>query len=51
MDIFEFWFWLRDAAIYNHMQSEEGREYLDKCWCMEQTSPDRQRLRETIGKK
>uniref|UniRef100_UPI00260E6188 hypothetical protein n=1 Tax=Clostridium sp. TaxID=1506 RepID=UPI00260E6188 len=41
MDVFEYWLLLRDAVIYNYMQSEQGNEYLDNCWRMEQTSPDR----------
>jgi hypothetical protein len=32
------------------MQTEEGREYLDKCYIMEQTSPNRKKLREKFGK-
>lgn len=37
---------LRDAVIYNNMQSKEGRERLDEAWILEQTKPDRKRLRE-----
>lgn len=31
--------------------SEEGREYLDNAWRMEQTKPDRAALRKQFGKK
>lgn len=51
MMIFEYWLLLHDAVIYNHNQTEEGREYLDNCWRMEQTEPNRKRLREKIGGK
>nr|MBK5235704.1 hypothetical protein [Clostridium sp.] len=50
MGVFEYWLFLRDAVIYNHMQSEEGNKYLDNCWRMKQTSPDRKRLREQFKK-
>lgn len=51
LEVFEYWLLLRDAVIYNYMQSEKGREYLDNCWRMEQTEPDRKALREKVGKK
>lgn len=50
LDVFEYFSLLRDAVIYKLMQTEEGREYLDKCWVLEQTKPDRKRLREKLGK-
>jgi len=50
LDAFEYWSLLRDAVIYKYMQTEKGREYLDKCWILEQTKPDRKRLREKFGK-
>jgi len=49
LNIVDFWLLLRNAVIYNRMQSEDGRKYLDKCWCMEQTKPDRKRLLERFG--
>jgi len=33
------------------MQTEEGREYLENCWRLEQTNPDRESLRKKIGGK
>ena len=48
--MFEFWLLLRDSYIYKLKQSEEGMKYLDKCWILEQTKPDRQALREHFGK-
>lgn len=50
LTVFEFWQYLRDAVIYNCMQTEEGREYLDKCWAAEQKDPDRKTLRKYFGK-
>jgi len=50
LDVFEYWAILRDAVIYKHMQTSEGQEYLNKCWILEQTAPDRKRLREKFRK-
>lgn len=50
MEVFEYWLLLRDAVIYNYMQTSEGLEYLENCWRMEQTSPDRKKLREKMTK-
>jgi hypothetical protein len=50
LNVFEYWAILRDAVIYKYMQSEEGQEYLDRCWLLEQTAPDRERLRDKFGK-
>lgn len=41
---------LRDALIHACEETETGREYLDKCWVLEQTEPDRKRLREKYGR-
>lgn len=40
----------RDAFIYKMSMTEKGREYLDNAWRISQTTPDRQKLRETFGK-
>ena len=37
---------LRDAFIYKQSQTKEGREYLEECWILEQTEPDREALRD-----
>jgi len=39
----------RDAYIHKLIQTEEGREYLEKCWILEQTKPDRQKLRDRFS--
>lgn len=41
---------MRDAFIYKQSQSEAGRDYLEKCWILEQTEPDRKALRQKFGK-
>lgn len=42
--------YMRDAFIYNNSKTKEGREYLEKCWRLEQTKPDKQALRQKFRK-
>lgn len=49
LDYFDFLALLRDAMIFNNMQTPEGQEYLENCWRMEQTEPDRKKLRARFG--
>ena len=51
MDLDVYLFMAREAVIYFNSQTKEGREYLENCWRMTQTKPNRQRLREKFGKK
>ena len=50
LDYVQYLVWLRDAFIYRMNSTEEGREYLDNAWRMEQTKPDRAGLRKKLGK-
>lgn len=50
LEVFEYWAILRDAVIYKYMQTEQGQEYLERCWILEQTKPDRGKLRSKFGK-
>ena len=50
LDIVTYLMLKRDAVIYNHSKTEEGREYLYNCWRMEQTKPDRELLRKKFKK-
>jgi hypothetical protein len=45
-----FLLWRRDAFIHAMDSTEAGREYLDNAWRMEQTKPDRVKLRAKHGK-
>ena len=45
LDCFTFKMLIRDSYISKLRQSEEGREYLENCWLMKQTEPDRNTLR------
>lgn len=51
IEIDVYLFFLREAMIYENSQSEEGRKYLKDCWRMEQTKPERGKLREKYGQK
>lgn len=50
LDVVEYWKLLRDAVIYGYNQTKEGREYLEKCWLLEQTEADRTSLRKYFHK-
>jgi len=51
LDYIQYLIWRRDAYIYMLSRTEEGQEYLDNAWRMEQTEPDRKRLRKKLGRK
>ena len=51
LDYIRYLTWRRDAFIYWLNQSESGQEYLDDAWRLEQTKPDRQKLRAKYGRK
>lgn len=50
LNYLQYLVWRRDAYIYWLSRSEEGQEYLDNAWRMEQTKPDRKALRKKLGK-
>lgn len=50
MELIQYLTWRRDAYIYLLTRTEEGQEYLDNCWRMEQTDLDRVALRRKLGK-
>lgn len=39
----------RDAFVYQMKQTEEGRKYLEDCYILQQTKPDRKKLRKKFG--
>lgn len=51
LDYVDYLIYKRDAFIYQLNQTEKGREYLDKAYYLEQTKPDRKKLREQFGQK
>ena len=50
LDYLQYLIWRRDAYIHVLSQSKEGQEYLKNAYRMEQTKPDRKRLREKLRK-
>lgn len=40
----------RDAFIHKMRSTEQGQEYLEQCWILTQTAPDKSTLREQFGK-
>ena len=48
-DCITFKMLLRDAFINRMRQTEEGREYLENCWLIKQTEPDRAKLRRNFN--
>lgn len=51
LDYIDYLIYRRDAFIWRMSQTEAGTEYLDNAWRLEQTTPDRKRLREKFGRK
>lgn len=51
LEYIQYLTWRRDAYIHMLSRTEAGQEYLDNAWRMEQTKPDRARLREQFGRK
>lgn len=51
LDYYDYLVLRRDAYIHMLNGTEAGREYLDNAWRMEQTAPDRARLRAKLGGK
>ena len=49
LDYIQYLTYRRDAFIYTLEQTEDGREYLENAWRMEQVKPDRGALREQLG--
>ena len=50
LDYIDYLQYRRDAFIYRMSQTEKGQEYLDNAYRLEQTKPDRKKLREKYGK-
>lgn len=50
LDYVTYLVWRRDAFIHLLSRTEAGQEYLDNAWRLEQTKPDRPKLRKKLGK-
>lgn len=51
LDYIQYLIWKRDAFIVFMSRTEKGQEYLDEAWRLEQTKPDRPKLRAKYGRK
>ena len=51
LEYIQYLTWKRDAFIFFMSRTEKGQEYLDEAWRLEQTKPDRQKLRAKYGRK
>lgn len=49
LDVVAYRFFLREAFIYNCSQTEEGIEYLKNAKRLEETEPERDKLRQKYG--
>lgn len=49
LDAFSFWGYMKDAVIYNNIQTDKGNEWLDNAWILQQTKPEREKLRQKYG--
>ena len=50
LDCYTFKVLVRDSFISWMNGSKEGQEYLEKCWTLTQTNPDRESLRNRYSK-
>lgn len=50
LDYIDYLIYRRDAFIRRMSQTEEGEQYLNNAWRLEQTKPDRDSLRKKFGK-
>lgn len=50
LDCIDYYVYKKDAFIYKQMQTESGREYLSNAFRLEQTKPDRGKLRQFANK-
>lgn len=48
MPIDLYLYFMRESYIYMLSQTENGRKYLEDCYRMTQTKPDREKIREKI---
>lgn len=48
LDVFTFWGLLRDAVIFNHSHTKDGRKWLKNAWRIHQTEPENAKLRKKM---
>lgn len=50
LDCYTFKYLVKDAFIHQMRQTPDGVEYLENCWLLCQTKPDRENLRKHFSK-
>lgn len=50
LDLDIYLFYMRDAFISECSKTKEGLEYLENCWRMNQTKPEREKLRKKYNR-
>ena len=50
LDYIDYLTFRRDAFIYKMSKTDKGEEYLNNAWRLEQTKPNREKLKEKFGK-
>lgn len=50
LNYLDYLIYRRDAFIWLMNQTEKGEEYLNNAWRLEQTTPNREKLRKKFGK-
>lgn len=50
LDCYTYKLLIKDALIYKLSKTQEGQEYLENCWILTQTAPDKERLRKKFNK-
>lgn len=51
LDLDLYLFFMREAFVYKMSQTEQGRKYLEDCWRISQTEPDRKAIREKFTRR
>lgn len=51
LDLDLYLFFMREAFIHEMNQTKEGRNYLENCWRISQTEPDRKAIREKFKRR
>lgn len=49
LDVITFKMLIRDSLVDKLSQDKEGRDYLEQCWVLTQTTPDINKLRNQFG--
>lgn len=51
LDCYTYRVLLKDAFVHKMSQSKDGQEYLESAWILQQTAPDRDKLRDNFAQR